>query len=357
MSDVSLSLPAELADEVIPILDFGHYLAGEDGALERLAGELRYAQENIGFYFAINHGVPQGLIDRAHVNLRRFFALPEEEKKKHKNYLPTKSTIYVSSTVNENTQPDLNEMIRFLRERPADHPGTQAGFSSHVVNHWPDEALLPGWQTEMLAYYGAMEALGYQMLPVYARALDLPADYFDGLFDDPAWTTRNQHYPPVAAEDNQFGIAPHRDHGFLTLLPVTEEPGLQIRATTGRWLPANKIDGAIIVNTGEFLNRWSNGRFMATATSCHTTARRSASSGFADPGSPVPTTSRTTPVCSTTMGGSPPAMSAPSMPRASCRSPTGQRTSSNREASGSRRSISRTSPSAIRRFTRPRRSA
>ena len=264
MSEAGLSRPAELADEVIPILDFGPYLAGDDGALEHLAGELRHAQENIGFYFAINHGVPRALIDRAHANLHRFFALPEAEKKKHKNYLPPKSTIYVSSTVNENTKPDLNEMLRIQRERPADHPATLAGFSSHVPNHWPDEALLPGWKAEMLSYYDAMEALGYRLLPVYARALDLPADYFDGLFDDPAWTTRNQHYPPVAAEDNQFGIAPHRDHGFLTLLPVTDEPGLQIRATSGRWLPANTIDGAIIVNTGEFLNRWTNGRFMAT---------------------------------------------------------------------------------------------
>ena len=264
MSDVSLSLPAEPAEEVIPILDFGRYIRGEDGARERLAGEIRYAQENIGFYFAINHGVPRDLIDRTHANLRRFFALPEAEKKKHKNYLPTKSTIYVTSTVNENTQPDLNEMLRMQRERPADHPGTKAGFVSHIPNHWPDETLLPGWKTEMLAYYDAMEALGQSLLPVYARALDLPADYFDGLFDDPCWTTRNQHYPPVPAEDNQFGIAPHRDHGFITLLPVSEEPGLQVQATTGRWLPAHVIEGAIIVNTGEFLNRWTNGRFMAT---------------------------------------------------------------------------------------------
>ncbi len=264
MSDVSLSLPAERAEEVIPILDFGPYLAGNDGSLEKLASQLRHAQENVGFYFAINHGVSRDLIDGAHANLRRFFALPEAEKKKHKNYLPPKSTIYVSSTVNENTKPDLNEMIRIQRERPADHPGTLAGFTSHIPNHWPDEAQVPGWKAEMLAYYDAMESLGYRMLPIYARALDLPSDYFDGLFDDPAWTTRNQHYPPVPAEDNQFGIAPHSDHGFLTLLPVTEEPGLQIRATTGRWLPANTIDGAIIVNTGEFLNRWTNGRFMAT---------------------------------------------------------------------------------------------
>jgi isopenicillin N synthase-like dioxygenase len=39
---------------------------------------------------------------------------------------------------------------------------------------------------------------------------------------------------------------------------------LQVRATTGKWLPAHAIEGAIIVNTGEFLNRWTNGRFMAT---------------------------------------------------------------------------------------------
>ncbi|MEK9661825.1 MAG: 2OG-Fe(II) oxygenase family protein, partial [Alphaproteobacteria bacterium] len=62
----------------------------------------------------------------------------------------------------------------------------------------------------------------------------------------------------------QFGIAPHRDHGFLTLLPVTDVPGLQIRTASGRWLPAHFVENGIIINTGEFLNRWTNGRFMAT---------------------------------------------------------------------------------------------
>ena len=264
MPDTSLPLAAEAPASTIPILDLGPFLAGEDGALDSLARELCHVQENVGFYFIVNHGVPRALIDRAHANLRRFFALPDEEKRKHENYLPTKSTIYVSSPVNDNTQPDLNEMLRIVRERPLDHPTIKAGFPAHGPNQWPDETLLPGWKDEMLAYYDAMEALGYALLPVYARALDLPADYFDGLFDDPVWTTRNQHYPPVAAADNQFGIAPHCDHGFLTLLPATEEPGLEIRTADGNWLPANTMDGAIIVNTGEFLNRWTNGRFMAT---------------------------------------------------------------------------------------------
>jgi isopenicillin N synthase-like dioxygenase len=48
------------------------------------------------------------------------------------------------------------------------------------------------------------------------------------------------------------------------LLPLSEEPGLQIQTRDGRWLDAQQIDGAILVNTGEFLNRWTNGRFLAT---------------------------------------------------------------------------------------------
>jgi isopenicillin N synthase-like dioxygenase len=264
MQQAAHSIPEEFTDEEIPILDFGPYLAGEDGALEELAVELRHAQENVGFYFAINHTVPRELIDRTHANLKRFFDLPEEEKRKHKNYIPPLSTIYVSSTVNENTKPDLNEMLRLVRERPDDHPAIKAGFPYHGPNQWPDEHLLPGWKEEMLEYYDAMEALGEKMLPLYARALELPADYFDGLFDDPVWSTRNQHYMPSSSEENQFGIAPHRDHGFITLLPVTETPGLEILTQSGRWLPANWVEGAIIVNTGEFLNRWTNGRFMAT---------------------------------------------------------------------------------------------
>ena len=125
MSTAEIAIPTDFRDEEIPILDFGPYMAGEDGALEELAAELRHAQEDVGFYFAINHGVPRALIERTHNNLVRFFDLPDAEKRKHENYIPPGSTIYVSSTVNENTKPDLNEMLRIVRERPDDHPGVK----------------------------------------------------------------------------------------------------------------------------------------------------------------------------------------------------------------------------------------
>lgn len=256
--------------EEIPSLDLGPYLAGKPGALDALATQLAKIQQEIGFYYITNHGVPKELIQKANAKLKQFFALPMSEKMKLKTnaasvgFIPPKSTVYVTSTVNKNTMPDLNECLITARERPADDPNVIARRRFHGPNEWPSEDVLPGYRTTMLEYYAAMEALGRKMLPVYARALGMPANYFDPFFTDPMWITRNQYYPAVQAEENQFGISPHRDHGFITLLPLAEEPGLQILAPSKGWLDAEVKENGIIVNTGEFMHRWSNGRFIAT---------------------------------------------------------------------------------------------
>ena len=246
--EVEIEPGGEKKTEEIPVLDLGPYVAGEKGAAERLAVELRYAQENIGFYFVTNHGVPMDLISRGYDQLKKVFALPLEEKLKLKatntrpGYVPPNSVVYVTSPINENTKPDLNEVLRYVNERAPDHPGRKAGLR-----------------------YEALASLGRRMLPIYALALDKPADFFDSMFDDPLWTTRNSHYPVMEAEENQYGISPHQDHGFMTLLPLSDVPGLEIRTRAGNWINADHMpEDAVIINTGEFLNRWTNGRFLAS---------------------------------------------------------------------------------------------
>ena len=49
----------EAAAGMIPVIDFGPYFAGEPGALERIAAEVGHACENVGFFYAPNHGVPR----------------------------------------------------------------------------------------------------------------------------------------------------------------------------------------------------------------------------------------------------------------------------------------------------------
>lgn len=258
---------AATAVSEIPVLDIGPYLAGVPGAREALARDLARIQQEVGFYYVINHGVDMDLIDGGYRELARFFALPAEEKVKVRvdrmgpGWIPAKSSIYVTSPVNKNTKPDLNEALALINERPEGHADLAAGLRFIGPNKWPS---LPGFRETISACHGQLARLARDMLPLYALALGKPADFFAPHFTEPMWTTRNAWYPAVEAEENQFGISPHQDHGFITALPVSEVPGLQIRTRDGRWLSAQTLPGGILINTGEFLNRWTNGRFIAT---------------------------------------------------------------------------------------------
>ena len=72
----------------------------------------------------------------------------------------------------------------------------------------------------MVAYFKALEAVGERMLPVLARSLDMPADYFAPFFANEAHVNlRFLHYPPQEADDDeQFGQGPHTDNSFITIL-------------------------------------------------------------------------------------------------------------------------------------------
>ena len=253
----------------IPILDLEPYFSRKKGAEQKLSNDLRHAQENIGFYYIINHGISKSLIKRCFSELKTFFALPFEEKIKLKfdhnmiGYVPPKSTIYETSTINKNTKKDQNETLLVGVERDLNDPLILQNKRFTIPNRWPEG--LPVFRQTMIEYQKVMMDLGRNILQIYALALDKPADYFNKYFNlNPNCRGRYSHYPVVDVEDNQFGHAPHSDHGFLTFLPLSKVPGLEILTQSGKWIPAPYIDGAILVNTGEFLNRWTNGKFIAT---------------------------------------------------------------------------------------------
>ena len=110
-----------------------------------------------------------------------------------------------------------------------------------------------------------MEALCRRLVPLYASALDLPADFFDTRFAEPHLILRMSRYPVIDGEDETVAsLVPHTDSGFMTLLPPNRVPGLSIQLPNGRWIDAPSIDGAYVVNGGDILHRWTNERFLST---------------------------------------------------------------------------------------------
>ena len=253
---------------VIPIIDLGPYLSGRPGALTATAGELGRALRDVGFFVIVNHGVPQESIDHTFAEARRFHAQPMESKlalrmNEHNNgYMMLGRYAVWTSGINANDKPDLNEAFFIKRERGPDDPLVRAGRRFAGPNQWPSS--LPGFRETLLAYTDAVDALGRRLLPLCAAALELPSDFFDRAFAESQFSFRLTHYPPVAPEANQFGIAPHTDANFMTFLAQSEVPGLQVRMPGGEWVDVPHVPGSFAVNSGDMMQRWTNDRFKST---------------------------------------------------------------------------------------------
>jgi isopenicillin N synthase-like dioxygenase len=254
----------------IPLIDVSGYLAGVPGAAQRAAAELRFAFENVGFYYLRGHGVPQPLIDMAYAEAARFHAQPIEQKlalkvdEHNTGYMPIARKPPPNAAA-QGKKPSQNEAYFLRRERSPDDPDVLSNRRFHAQNKWPLESDLPGFRSNMVAYMGTLEALCQKLVKLYALALDLPEGHFDSCFAKPHMILRMSRYPVIdGADDTVASLVPHTDSGFMTLLPPNKVQGLSINLPDGRWLDAPGVEDAFVVNGGDILHRWTNERFLST---------------------------------------------------------------------------------------------
>merc|ERR1712182_179213 len=115
-------------------------------------------------------------------------------------------------------------------------------------------------------YDAAIGSLTAKLLPVYEEALGMsPGALTEPLKTHPMFQYRFAHYPETpqkkdGEEEEVFGIAPHADGDFFTILAQNEIPGLSLWIPeSGEWLPVPALPKTFLVNTGEILHRLTNG--------------------------------------------------------------------------------------------------
>ena len=217
--------------------------------------------------------MPQTVIDDAFAASREFHATPLELKRSLKinenniGYLAVNESMQRHSTVHKATRPNFNESFFISHDRGADHADVVAGTPLRGRNQWPDGH--ERMRAAMVTYFKTMERLGERLLPVLARALGMPAEYFAQFFRNEAHINlRFLHYPPQETHDEeQFGQGPHTDNSFITMLAREDVPGLAVGLPNGEWMAPPVIPGTFLVNLGNIMKRWSNDRFLSTPPS------------------------------------------------------------------------------------------
>lgn len=100
-------------------------------------------------------------------------------------------------------------------------------------------------------------------MQLLALGLNLPENYFEDLFGNNRMSLLKViRYP--ATPDGEFGVNPHHDTGFLTILNPGAQQGLEIELANGDWIPVPTIADALVINLGEMLQAMCGNYFVAT---------------------------------------------------------------------------------------------
>jgi isopenicillin N synthase-like dioxygenase len=74
------------------------------------------------------------------------------------------------------------------------------------------------------------------------------------------------HYPPLTGSEDVDAerAAAHEDINLVTVLPVAEQPGLQVRDQHGNWIDVASRRGELVINSGDMLREATGGYYPST---------------------------------------------------------------------------------------------
>ena len=254
--------PSETAG--LPVIDmaplFGRAAADARAAL---AGEIRAACRESGFFYVVGHGVAPALVARLEAASRRFFALPLDAKMTiamaeggaaWRGFFPLGGEV-------TSGRPDRKEGLYFGTELAPGHPRVRAGWPLHGANLWPAE--VPELRAAVLDYMAASSRAAAALLEGVAESLDLEPDYFARTYTAELTVLFRIFHYPAAEPAEGWGVGEHTDYGLLTLLAQDPSGGLQVK-TPGGWRPAPPLDGTLVCNIGDMLDRLTGGWYRST---------------------------------------------------------------------------------------------
>jgi isopenicillin N synthase-like dioxygenase len=254
----------------IPVIDLAPWFGGDARDRAGVARQVDEALRTAGFLLINGHGVPMEVRSRTRAVAREFFALPAEVKSRYaiavggRGWIPpgAEANGYAEGTP---TPPDLKESFSLAAELPTGDAAIDARWFR--PNTWPSE--IPRMRPVVSDYIDRMHALSDELMAACALALGLPAGFFAPFLDHPTYGMNLNWYPPAdparPPEPGQFRIGPHTDFGTVTVLD--REPGLgglQIYTLDGTWEDAPYDAGALTVNIGDVLARWTGDRWRST---------------------------------------------------------------------------------------------
>ncbi|MBA0634285.1 hypothetical protein Godav_029988 [Gossypium davidsonii] len=288
----------------LPLIDLSHLNLGP---LERQECIEKMGQAAIewGFFQIVNHAVPDELLNRLKQEQIKVFQQPFDKKSENNflnlsvqsyrwgNPLATSLRNLSWSEALHISLKDISKMDEYNKLRPywwRYFDGTSDQMPSamapcccllHLISvtvacltqcafefasdrqHGLNFTLIRQHDPSTIEEYAEKANFLAQRLAEYlAQNLGIKANYFQENCSPSSSSLRMNRYPPCPYPSMMFGIIPHTDTDFLTIVSQDQVGGLQLKRN-GRWVSVKPNPKALVVNIGDFYQALSNGVYKS----------------------------------------------------------------------------------------------
>ncbi len=255
----------EILYDEIPSLDLADFYSNDPIKKQKFVTNLGDAYNNIGFVAIRNHFLSSSLQDQLYVSIKKFFALPDDVKKKYERTDISGQRGYTGKGKEHAKGRNTGDLKEFY------HVGQELEQEllikeGYPANIWPEE--IAEFEKIAIEVYKALEKTGTLLLQAIAIYLKLPEHYFDGKVKNGNSILRPIHYYPIDNPDevpsDAVRAAEHGDINLITLLMGASADGLQVLRHDGKWIPITALPEQLVVNVGDMLERLTNKKLKST---------------------------------------------------------------------------------------------
>jgi isopenicillin N synthase-like dioxygenase len=268
------------AFEHIPIVDIA--CARDPARRADLATEVVSVAEEVGFMYIVGHGIGDDILDGVFDMSRRFFDLPDAQKRRIHISRSPHYRGYLGLLEKGNTDPSFKgnnlEAFHCATELEETHPDVQAGLPLRGPNLWP--AAPDGFRDTVYSYYERTYQVGATLLELLAEGLGQPTDAFLKYYDHSVSQLRLLRYAQIDDPKVELLARSHCDTGVITILSQDQTGGLEVLNRDSEWIAAPPVKGSYIINIGNTLQFWTGGRLSSTH---HRVANRGGAPRFSIP--------------------------------------------------------------------------
>ena len=246
----------------ITSVNLDHFMSDDDFQKSKFVSEIGKAFQEIGFCAVKGHFLNDDLVKRLYAQIKLFFDLPIDIKRKYEHPEYSGQRGYVSfgkESAKGSKHGDLKEYWHYGQYVTKEEIIKYNYFPNIIVNE------LPEFNNVGKEAYKALEKTAKYVLRALALYLEIDENYFDNYIKNGNSILRPIHYPPIT-EDPKDAVraAAHGDINLITLLMGAHGKGLQVQNANGNWIDAIANEDELMINIGDMLSRLTNNVFKST---------------------------------------------------------------------------------------------